>query len=397
MTLPKQIEERSMNIQKITFGRSKPLWLLLLLLGGLQAQAQWSWSVDMSAGGAFSIIPGIANDSLISSPGYYAGIRSNLTGPNKGGWYLQPGIRSLAHSLEHEDRQFRRLYLETMFGYEWSPSFLNRSSIDIGADLAYLIRSIERGTALGGAGNLQFIEVNPAYRHFAEVYTNLNMELSEAISLQAGVHFSFLTKAESAELRGRPAHLSLGLRYRILEQGQTLINESQPKSSALYDEITDFKNQGVLLVQRIPYAKRSEFMDDKKYEIMRYRTDSANLWLQQAFEQIYTFSKVKYVDESEMEAVVSRQWDQTGTGFKQGEEPPYYVCLVGSYFYEVNRNVNSGLFVYSPDMRFKSLPFPGFSSFRSINQYFYNKDAINAMIAWFNKALYKYEAAAKPD
>lgn len=374
-------------------------WTMVLGLGMsvLHSEAQTYLRLSFSAGGAFGIVPFQAADSLISSLGYYAGPRGSFSYWNDLELFVQPSIRALSHADRFQDVKFRRTYGECIMGAEWSPSFLNQSSIELGVLGGGLLRSVIRDASANSSGNRNYVVVEEQYRHFAEPYLGLNLRLSDRSSLQAAFHYSFFKYPESRAINGRPSHMVLGMKFDLLDSRDKKPSGSDTdRVSGARSEILAFKQQGVLLVQRIPYQSRSEFGSDEAYLKMQARTDSANAWLENAFKSLYNFSAVKFFHQQEIEAVYARNWKETSIGFETGSEPPYFIALVGSYFYEHNRNVNSGIFIYDSKMQFKSLPFPGFSSFRSMAQYFYDREAMNSMVLWLNKALYRYEAATLP-
>lgn len=371
--------------------------VLVLCLSTAWLQAQSPWSLDFNGGGAFSLIPRSPKDSLISSAAYYGGLRLNYRTSDRTDLFVQPNVRALAFSLQRSDQLFRRTYTDLMMGVEWAPGGMNQSSLEFGFAGSYMFRSVARGTAVNSLGNRQYVELSENYRFAAEAFAALNMAFTTSLSLEAGLHYSFFRHPTASFIEGRPSHMTLGLQYRLLggkQQAPVVIKGDRLER---YDEITAFKKQGVLIVQKIPYQKESEFIQEKDFEVMKYRTDSANRWLQHAFDSVYHFSKVIFVDANEMDAISKQQWEKTSTEFRAGQEPPYMIALVGSYFYELNRNVNNGLFVYDAQMQFKSLPFPGFSSFRSIRQFFYDREALFSMVNWFNNALLKYEAVCSPN
>lgn len=375
-------------------------WLLtgvVLLMTAGWSFGQTPWSLDFSTGGAFSLIPRSPKDSLISSAGYYGGLRFNYRTNQRSALFFQPNVRSLAFSLQRSDQLFRRTYTDFMMGMEWAPDRMSQSSLEFGLAGSYMFRTVARGTAINSLGNRQYVELSENNRFAAEAFIALNMAFTNSLSLKAGLHYSFYRFPTPSMIEGRPSQMTLGLQYRLLggkqQEPMIMIEDDLER----YREITAFKNQGVLIVQKIPYHKASEFIQEKDVQIMKYRTDSANLWLQQAFDSVYHFSRIVFVDADEMEAISAKQWKKTSTGFRTGEEPPYMIALVGSYFYELNKNVNNGLFVYDTQMQFRSLPFPGFSSFRSIRPFFYDKEALFSMVNWFNNALLKYEAVCSPN
>lgn len=374
-------------------------WMMVLGLGMsvLHAEAQTYLRLSFAAGGAFSLVPFQAADSLISSLGYYAGPRGSFSYWNDLELFVQPSIRALSHADRFQDIKYRRTYGECIIGAEWSPSFLNQSSIEFGVLGGGLLRSVIRDASANANGNRNYVVVEEQYRHFAEPYLGLNLRLTDRSSLQAAFHYSLFKYPQSAAIQGRPSHMMLGLKFDLLDSRDKKEQYADTQSTSLARrEILDFKERGVLLVQRIPYHSRSEFSSDEAYLRMKSRTDSANAWIEKAFTAQYNFSEVKFFEQQEIEAVVARDWRQTSIGFESGAEPPYMIALVGSYFYEHNRNVNSGVFIYDPLMQFKKLPFPGFSSFRSMAQFFYDQEAITSMVSWLNKALYRYEAATLP-
>lgn len=370
---------------------------LFLCSGSVYVNAQSYLKLSFSAGGAFSIIPFQAGDSLISSAGYYAGPRGSFSLWNDLELFVQPSLRALSHADRFQDVKYRRMYAEWIMGGEWSPSFLNQSTIEFGCIAGGLVQSVIRDASANSYGNRNYVVVEEQYRHFAEPYLGINLRLSDRSSLQAAFHYSLFKYPEGAAIQGRPSHMTLGMKFDLLDsrEKRVVLKDTQANSDAR-KEILAFKERGVLLVQRIPYHSRSEFTNDEAYERMRNRTDSANLWLEQAFVQNYKFSEVKFFDQQEIEAIVDKNWEKTSIGFSAGSEPPYLIALVGSYFYEYNRNVNSGIFIYDSKMQFQKLPFPGFSSFRSMAQFFYDKEALISMVTWLNKAFIRYEAATLP-